>query len=79
MQTAVVDDRGRVVLPRDLAEDLGLTKGDSVVFEKRGKDYVVVKGESRKGRLEEIMDWDPARTGKPGEVTPRDMKEIWKT
>jgi AbrB family looped-hinge helix DNA binding protein len=79
MQRAVVDDRGRVVLPRDVAEDLGLTKGDSVVFEKRGRDYVVARGGSRRGRLEEIMDWDPTRTGKPEEVTPRDMKEIWKT
>jgi len=79
VQTAVLDDRGRVVLPREVAEDLGLTKGDSVVFEKRGKDYVVARGESKRGRLEEIMDWNPNRTGKPQEVTPRDMKEIWKT
>ena len=79
MQTAVMDDRGRVVLPKDVAEDLGLTRGDSVVFEKRGSDYVVARAGSRRGRLEEIMDWNPARTGKPLEVTPRDMKEIWKT
>ena len=79
MQTAIVDDRGRVVLPRDVAEDLGVTKGDSVVFEKRGENYVVARGGSRRGRLEDIMDWNPTRTGKLQEVTPSDMKEIWKT
>jgi AbrB family looped-hinge helix DNA binding protein len=79
MQKAVLDDRGRIVLPREVADELGLGKGDSVIFQKRGEEYVVGRGRSGRGRLEEIMDWNPPRSGKPDEVTPRDMKEIWKT
>ena len=79
MPTAVLDDRGRIVLPKQLAEELGLSKGDAVVFEKRGKDYVVTKPASKKERLEEIMDWNPTRSGKIEAVTPKLMKGIWKT
>lgn len=28
-------------------------------------------------RLEDLMSWDPERTGKPEPVSPREMKEIW--
>ena len=79
MPTAILDERGRVVLPRELADELAVTKGDTVIFEKRGRDFVVTRAGSRKGRLEEVMDWNPERTGKPEGATPRNMKGIWKT
>jgi hypothetical protein len=28
--------------------------------------------------LEEIMDWDPRRTGKVETINPKMMKKIWK-
>ena len=46
MPTAVLDERGRVVLPKDLANELGVSKGDVVVFERKGKDFVVSKAAS---------------------------------
>jgi len=79
MPTAVLDERGRIVLPRDVAEELGVSKRDAVLFQKRGTDIVIVKAPSRKERLEEVMDWNPKRTGKIESVSPRSMKEIWKT
>lgn len=78
MPAAILDDRGRIVLPKELAEELGVSNGDAVVFEKRGKDYVVTKPVSRKDRLEQIMEWNPKRSGKVEAVNPQAMKEIWK-
>jgi len=79
VSTAVLDDRGRVVLPKDVLDELGASEGDMVIFEKRGKDFTIVKKSSRGERLEEIMDWNPKRTGKIERVSPKTMKEIWKT
>jgi AbrB family looped-hinge helix DNA binding protein len=76
--TAVLDERGRVVLPKELAEELGVSKGDIVVFERKGKNFVVGRASSKRDRLEEIMDWNPERTGKPENVSPKSMNEIWK-
>ena len=78
MSTAVLDDRGRVVLPKDVLEELGASAGDVVIFEKRREDFTIAKASSRGGRLEEIMDWDPKRTGKIEKVRPKAMKGIWK-
>lgn len=78
MPTAILDERGRVVLPKELADELGVSKGDMVIFEKRGKDFVVARASSKRERLEEIMDWNPERTGKPENVSPKNMKGIWK-
>jgi bifunctional DNA-binding transcriptional regulator/antitoxin component of YhaV-PrlF toxin-antitoxin module len=64
--------------PKDVADELGASKGDAVVSEKRRRDLVVKKASSKADRLEEIMDWNPSRTGKIAKVTPKVMKEIWK-
>ena len=79
MSTAVLDDRDRVVLPREVVEELGASKGDVVGFERRGRDFVITKAPSKKARIEEIMDWNPNRKGKVEGVTPKAMKKIWKT
>lgn len=74
-----MDDRGRVVLPKEVLEELGASRGDALVFEKRGKEFVLMKASSKRERLEEIMEWNPKRTGKIERVSPKAMKEIWKT
>jgi bifunctional DNA-binding transcriptional regulator/antitoxin component of YhaV-PrlF toxin-antitoxin module len=79
MSTAVLDDRDRVVLPREVVEELGTSKGDVVAFERRGRDFVIIKAQSKKVGIEEIMDWNPKRTGKVEGVSPKAMKRIWKT
>jgi len=76
--TAILDERGRLVLPKELAEELGVSKGDEIVFERKGKDFVVVRASSKRERLEEVMDWNPERTGKPESTSPKSMKGIWK-
>ncbi len=78
MPTAVLDDRGRILLPKDVAEELGVSKRDVVLFERRGRDFVIMKASTKGEPLEEIMDWNPERTGKIEGVSPKAMKEIWK-
>lgn len=41
---ARMDNRGRVVLPQNVRDDLGLTEGSRVNFEKRDGVYVVLNG-----------------------------------
>jgi AbrB family looped-hinge helix DNA binding protein len=72
-----VDDRGRIVLPKRLREELGLSNGDSIVFEKIGEYYALKKLATTK-RLEEIMSWNPQRTAEPEPISPQEMKRIWK-
>jgi AbrB family looped-hinge helix DNA binding protein len=79
MAKSILDEKGRVVLPREIAEELGLSKGSVLRFEREGKDIVLRKAPSARKGLEEVMDWDPERTGKVEKVTPRVMKEIWKS
>lgn len=76
---STVDERGRIVLPKHVAEALELSEGDMVTFEKVKDHFVITKVMEPRRRLEEIMSWNPKRTGKPEPVTPREMKEIWKT
>lgn len=76
---AVVDERGRVVIPKSVTEELGLEEGDLVAFERVGDDFVIRKLKAPKRRLEEVMGWDPKRTGKPKPVSPKEMKGIWKS
>jgi hypothetical protein len=39
-----------------------IAKGDVIVFQRKGKDFVVMRSSSKKERLEEVMDWNPERT-----------------
>lgn len=74
-----LDEKGRVVIPKIVVKELGLSKGDEVLFEKRGKDFVIRKKRKGKSGLKELMDWNPERRGEPVPVSPIEMKEIWET
>ena len=76
--SSIVDEKGRIAIPKHLAEEIGLTKGDRVVFEKKKQSLIIKKGKAPEKRLDEIMSWNPKRTGKPEPVSPREMKEVWK-
>jgi len=77
--SSIVDEKGRIVIPKHLAEEIGLTKGDKVVFDKKDKQFLIIKkAKAPEKRLDEIMSWNPKRMGKPEPVSPREMKEVWK-
>lgn len=75
--TSVLDEKRRLVLPKELAEELGLGEGGVFTFQK-GKDSIVVKKAKGKMRdLRDIMSWNPERTGKPEIIREKETKEIW--
>jgi len=77
--SGVVDDRGRVVVPKHVLEELGLSKGDMITFERAERGVIIRKGKSPTKRLEAVMSWNPKRTGTSEAVSPKEMKEIWKS
>jgi hypothetical protein len=53
-------------------------RGDAVRFNRRSKDTTETRRLARMKSLEEIMDWNPRRTGKVETINPKMMKKIWK-
>ncbi len=53
--TSVLDDKRRIVLPRDVAEQLGLTEGSRVSFTGDGDSVLVKKIEKTGDPLGEMM------------------------
>ena len=75
--TSTLDQKRRVVLPREITEDLGLTEGSSVAFEK-GRGVIILKKASKKeDPLSDMMSWNPKRSRKVLPVNENEIKEIW--
>ncbi len=73
----MLDEKRRVVLPRDVTDELGLVEGSEVAFEK-GKGMVIIKKAGKKeDTLRKIMAWNPTRTRKVMPVKEAEVKEIW--
>ena len=77
MMDSVVDEKRRVTIPKNLAEELGLRKGSVVVFRKDDDTLLVKKAKKKVDSLEEVMSWSPSRTGRPERIREREMKDIW--
>jgi AbrB family looped-hinge helix DNA binding protein len=75
--TSVLDEKRRVVLPKDVVDELGLAEGTAVVFERRKGAVIMKKVEKNEDSLRETMDWNPKRVRKPRPVREREIKEIW--
>jgi len=75
---AVVDQRGRVLIPEEIREGAGLTSGAVVAIEKAG-DVVVIKPLRKRKRLwRRLCGLALERTGKPEWTTPEEIKGIWR-
>lgn len=76
--TSVLDDKRRIVVPKEMADELGLSEGTMVAFQK-GKDGIIVKKiEGTAESLNEIMSSNPKRTGKPESIEESEIKRIWR-
>lgn len=64
-------------MPKDIVEDLGLSEGAAVTFEKRDGVVVMKKMKTRADPILEIMSWNPKRTGRLQRVREEEIKEIW--
>ena len=77
--TSVLDDKRRVVIPEDIAEELGLVEGSTIAFRKENDAVIVTKVDAAKDSLRDTMSWNPRRRGKPKPVREDEIKEIWKS
>lgn len=76
MQTSVLDDKRRVVLPKEKADEPGLAEGTTVAFERRRGLVIMKNVTGQKDSLREMMLWDPPRTKRPQRVRENEIKEI---
>jgi len=51
--SSVVDEKGRVIIPKHVAEELNLNKGDMIAFEKREHLFVVSREKGASFRRKE--------------------------
>ncbi len=77
---SVIDERGRILLPQAVREDMGLSKGTILQLEQKGKSIVINTSKQQKKRRQTWSDLagiKPKRTGKPKWPTPKEIKSIW--
>lgn len=77
MTTSVLDDKRRIVLPKEIAEELGLAEGTPVSFKRSREGIVIERAEKNVDALRDMMEWNPRRQGRSSEVRERDVKGIW--
>lgn len=58
--------------------DITAPKDDDVRFNIRSKGPTETKRLAGMKSIEEIMDWNPRRTGKQEPINPKMIKKIWK-
>ena len=75
--TSVLDEKRRVVLPKEVVEDLGLAEGTAVAFERREDAVIMKKVKKDEDTLREVMAWNPGRSRRPRPVREREIKETW--
>ena len=76
-EETVVDERGRILVPQEIRERLGLGEGTIVKVVEMEKE-IVIKPVSRKRRTwKDLCGIKPQRTGKPEWPTAKEIKDIW--
>jgi len=74
--TLKVDSKGRIVLPKEVREELG----DRLILEKRSKGFLILPGKGRGflGEFKAVISSEPKRNGKPENWGPSKIKSTWK-
>ena len=71
--SASIDEKGQLTLPEELRERLGLSEGDTLVFESRGERIVARKAPPSGDVYEELAE-RIARRFRDLDVTPADVR-----
>lgn len=74
--TTLVDERGRVLVPKDLRAQFGLEPGCPVIVEADADGIKLRRAIPRKEALERLAGVIPKAAGRPT-VDPLDVKRIW--
>jgi AbrB family looped-hinge helix DNA binding protein len=73
----VVDARGRILIPQQLREELGLAEGAVVEVEKEKGSLVLTPAKKKRRSWKDLHGIKPKRTGEPEWPTPEEIKSIW--
>jgi bifunctional DNA-binding transcriptional regulator/antitoxin component of YhaV-PrlF toxin-antitoxin module len=75
----IVDERGRVLIPQELREEVGLDGGMVVSLQKGKGRMITIIPARRTSRLswKDLKGIKPHRTAKPEWPTPEEIKSIW--
>ncbi len=74
-----VDKRGRITVPVEFRELLGINPGDIVIIEKKGEELVISKPISPEEFLKEAEELqDKVKETKVTDVEVLKVKEMWK-
>jgi AbrB family looped-hinge helix DNA binding protein len=73
----VIDARGRVLIPQQLREDLGLDEGVVVELQKEKGTIVITPAKRKRLSWKELNGIKPKRTGKAEWPAPEEIKGIW--
>ncbi len=77
MTEAVVDDKGRILIPAPFRKQCGIKEGMVVSFERKDGDLILKPSRKKRINLKELRGIYPKRTGKPRWATPEEIKGIW--
>ncbi|HIH36696.1 MAG TPA: AbrB/MazE/SpoVT family DNA-binding domain-containing protein [Methanocellales archaeon] len=77
MAEAVVDDKGRILIPAPLRKQCGIKEGMVISFESKDGDLILKPSRKRRAGLGELKGINPKRTGEPRWTTPEEIKGIW--
>lgn len=76
-EETVVDERGRILIPQEIRERLGLNEGAVVKVAEVGKELIVKPVGKRRRSWKDLYGVKPQRTGKPEWPTVEEIKGIW--
>jgi len=72
MGTANIDERGRVVIPKELRQKIGLKPDQKVVIEARGEE-IILKPAANVGKFAKELKG----CVRGSKLKPSELKEIW--
>ena len=75
MGTSELDERGRVTIPKDIREKVGLKSGDKLLITAEKDKVTIEKAVSLEKFIQELKGCISV----PGDLDPLKLKEIWRT
>lgn len=77
MQEVTIDERGRLLIPQEIRERLGLAEGAVVRVADAGNEIVLKPMKRKRREWSDFCGIKPRRTGKPEWPTAPEIKSIW--
>ncbi|MHA1771724.1 MAG: AbrB/MazE/SpoVT family DNA-binding domain-containing protein [Candidatus Thorarchaeota archaeon] len=75
MGTERIDERGRITIPKDVRDKVGLKAGDSIIISAKGDKVILTKAVDVKTFIKELRGCITIK----GDIDPLDLKRIWRT